>query len=164
VREIGGRVAQLGERRVRNAEVASSILAASTRLRASRDLSASHRASRYAVDSSLTKCKTAAVPGRRTTVPRLSAKETLILELLSRDRESYGLQLVAASKGRLKRGTVYVTLGRMEDKGYVRSRAEDAPDGAGGLPRRLYEATPQGARVLKAWTFLLRRLAPEPAR
>jgi DNA-binding PadR family transcriptional regulator len=97
-------------------------------------------------------------------LPRLSAKESLILELLAHGDEQYGLQLVAASRGRLKRGTVYVTLGRMEDKGYVTARAEDAPDGAGGLPRRLYEATPHGLRVLKAWTTLLHHLSPEPAR
>jgi len=102
---------------------------------------------------------------RRTTIlPRLSAKETLILEMLAQGEELYGLQLVAASKGRLKRGTVYVTLGRMEDKGYVTSRAEEAPADAGGLPRRLYAMTPHGARVLKAFTTLLRHLAPELAR
>lgn len=95
--------------------------------------------------------------------PRLSDKERVILELLTGD-ESYGLQLVAASKGLLKRGTIYVTLGRMEIKGYVTSRTEDAPDGAGGLPRRLYEATPYGLRVLKAWATLLRQLSPERAR
>jgi DNA-binding PadR family transcriptional regulator len=104
------------------------------------------------------------VSAQRASVPRLSVKETVILEMLARDGELYGLQLVAMSKGRLKRGTVYVTLGRMEDKGYVSSRTEDAPDGAGGLPRRLYEVTPYGLRVLKAWTTLLRHLAPEPAR
>jgi DNA-binding PadR family transcriptional regulator len=104
------------------------------------------------------------MPGRHPVVPRLSAKESLILDLLARDGESYGLQLVAASKGRLKRGTVYVTLGRMEEKGYVTSRAEDAPDGAGGLPRRLYEVTPYGLRVLKAWATLLQHLSPEHAR
>ena len=97
-------------------------------------------------------------------LPRLSAKESLILDLLTRGEPLYGLQLVAESRGRLKRGTVYVTLGRMEDKGYVTSRAEDAPDGAGGLPRRLYEATPQGLRVLKAWSTLVQHLSPEPAR
>jgi PadR family transcriptional regulator PadR len=97
-------------------------------------------------------------------LPRLSAKESLILDLLARGEELYGLQLVVASKGRLKRGTVYVTLGRMEDKGYVTSRAEDAPDGAGGLPRRVYEITPQGARVMKAWSALVHHLAAEPAR
>src|SRR5436190_1947427 len=104
------------------------------------------------------------MPSRLTSLPRLSAKESLILDLLARGEEQYGLQLVAASKGRLKRGTVYVTLGRMEDKGYVTSRTEDAPDGAGGLPRRLYEATPYGLPVLKAWTTMLHPLAPEPAR
>ena len=45
---------------------------------------------------------------------RLSAKESLILDLLARGEELYGLQLVAASKGRLKRGTVYVTLDRLD--------------------------------------------------
>src|SRR5437764_8838339 len=98
------------------------------------------------------------------TPPRLSAKESLVLDLLAHRGELYGLQLVAASKGRLKRGTVYVTLGRMEEKGYVTSRSEDAPDGAGGLPRRLYETTPYGLRVLKAWAAVLQHLAPEPAR
>jgi len=52
----------------------------------------------------------------------LSAKEELILQLLVRQQEMYGLELVAASKRRLKRGTVYVTLGRMEEKGYTSHR------------------------------------------
>ena len=75
----------------------------------------------------------------------------------------YGLELVAASKGRLKRGTVYVTLGRMEEKGLVTSRLEDAPPDAGGLPRRLYEATALGRRVHEAWAQVA-RLLPEFAR
>jgi PadR family transcriptional regulator PadR len=100
----------------------------------------------------------------RPRVLTLSAKETLILEQLVRDGELYGLQMVAASRGRLKRGTVYVTLGRMEDKGYVTSRQEDAPAEAGGLPRRLYRATPLGRRVLKVWTRAARPLMPEFAR
>ena len=97
-------------------------------------------------------------------LPRLSSKERLILELLSAGDVLYGLQMVDQSRGRLKRGTVYVTLGRMETKKLVRSRTEDAPEGAGGLPRRLYEVTPHGLRVLKAWTTLLRHLSPETAR
>lgn len=88
----------------------------------------------------------------------------LILELLSAGDELYGLQMVERSRGRLKRGTVYVTLGRMETKGLVRSRAEEAPDGAGGLPRRLYDATPQGLRVFKAWTTMLKHLSLQGAR
>src|SRR5688572_1906500 len=92
---------------------------------------------------------------------RLSAKETLILELLVRKDEMYGLQMVAASKRRLKRGTVYVTLSRMEDKGYITSRLEDAPPNAGGLPRRVYQPTALGRRVLAAWTEVARHLMPE---
>jgi DNA-binding PadR family transcriptional regulator len=104
------------------------------------------------------------MPAQQRRPPTLSPKETLILELLVRKSELYGLQLVAASRGRLKRGTVYVTLGRMEDKGYIASRLDDAPPDAGGLPRRLYEPTALGRRVLDAWTHVTRRLMPEFAR
>lgn len=99
----------------------------------------------------------------QTRLPRLSAKESLILELLARHAELYGLQLVAESKGRLKRGTVYVTLQRMEEKGYVASRQEDAPPDVGGLPRRIYQPTALGRRVLVVWTKAA-RLMPEFAR
>jgi PadR family transcriptional regulator PadR len=93
--------------------------------------------------------------------PRLSAVESLILELLiANDEAMYGLQLVAASRRRLKRGTIYVTLGRMEEKGFVASRLEDAPAEAGGLPRRLYEPTALGRRVLAAWTAAAEHFSP----
>jgi PadR family transcriptional regulator, regulatory protein PadR len=84
-------------------------------------------------------------------LPTLSSKESLILELLIGGKEMYGLELVAASDGGLKRGTVYVTLDRMEAKKFVTSRLEDAPAAAGGLPRRIYEATSLGRQVLAAW-------------
>ena len=94
----------------------------------------------------------------------LSAKESLILELLVEREELYGLQLVGASKRRLKRGTVYVTLGRMEEKGYITARLEPPPADAGGMPRRLYRATPLGRRVLAAWSGASTHLMPEFAR
>ena len=97
-------------------------------------------------------------------LPTLPPKERLILELLTSDAELYGLQLVDASRGRLKRGTVYVTLGRLETKGYIASHLEDAPPDAGGLPRRVYAPTALGRRVLAAWTHMARRLAVEFAR
>ena len=105
-------------------------------------------------------CKIDRVTGRRPRLLTLSAKESLILELLVREEELYGLQLVAQSRRRLKRGTVYVTLGRMEEKGYVTSRLENAPAEAGGLPRRLYQPTALGRRVLTAWTGSARHLFP----
>jgi DNA-binding PadR family transcriptional regulator len=97
-------------------------------------------------------------------LPTLSAKERIVLELLVSSGAKYGLQLVDESRGRLKRGTVYVTLGRMEEKGYISSTLEAAPAGAGGLPRRIYIATALGHRMLAAWTSGARRLVPELGR
>ena len=102
------------------------------------------------------------MPTRR--IPTLPQKEALILELLVGESEMYGLQLVAASRRRLKRGTVYVTLGRMEEKGFITSRLEDAPPESGGLPRRVYEPTAFGRRVLDAYELVHRHLTLEPAR
>jgi len=59
----------------------------------------------------LTYCKTAMI----------STLEALVLDLLAAKAPTYGLDLVHASRGRLKRGSVYVTLGRMEQKGFVTS-------------------------------------------
>jgi PadR family transcriptional regulator len=104
------------------------------------------------------------MPPKRPRVLTLSAKESIILELLIQRDELYGLQLVSASKRKLKRGTVYVTLARMEDKGYITSRLEAAPADVGGMPRRLYQATPLGRRILAAWTSAATPLMPEFAR
>jgi len=98
--------------------------------------------------------------------PTLSAKEYLVLEMLVANGPSYGLQLVGASKGQLKRGTVYVTLGRMEEKGYVES--EPDPDAADHLvlPRRIYRPSGYGLKVLEAWGAMQRVLewgAPQRA-
>ena len=97
-------------------------------------------------------------------MPTLSGKEHVILGLLGRSSEVYGLELVTESAGALKRGTVYVTLGRMEDKGYVTSRVEEDTPAHGGLPRRLYRATPYGRELLAMLTSARRRLALRFAR
>jgi DNA-binding PadR family transcriptional regulator len=74
---------------------------------------------------------------------RLPTSERLILTILTSHGPSYGLELVGASRGRLKRGGIYVTLGRMEDKGLVHSKTAD--DG-----RRRYAPTALGERALMA--------------
>ena len=85
-----------------------------------------------------------------------------MLDLLE-SSERYGLELVDASRGRLKRGSVYVTLGRMEAKGFVSSRQEDRAPGAIGLPRRLYRPTAYGLKVRDAYRLLRDALALKPA-
>ena len=92
-------------------------------------------------------------------VVSLARKERLILELLVSEGPMYGLQLVQHSDGALKRGTVYVTLGRMEAKGLVQSEQEPLPAGGIGLPRRIYRPTALGERARRAWTAYARELA-----
>ena len=96
--------------------------------------------------------------------PTLSAMEQLVLELLVADGPSYGLQLVASSKRQLKRGTVYVTLGRMEEKGYVESTPDPGASDDLVLPRRIYRPTPFGLRVLHAYELMHRALGREVSR
>ena len=78
---------------------------------------------------------------------RLPATERLVLSLLSTNGASYGLQLVEASGGRLKRGGIYVTLGKMEEKGLVSSSLQD--DG-----RRIYDLEGLGHRALAAMEIM----------
>ena len=85
-------------------------------------------------------------------LPRLSEKEEIIMQLLSQHkRELYGLEMVEASHNKLKRGTVYVTLARMEDKGYLSSRKEETALSEYKTPRRLYKLTGLGKSIFDVW-------------
>lgn len=79
-------------------------------------------------------------------LPRISRTQYEILDLLRSNGEMYGLEMVRASS-MLKRGTVYVLLDRMSQRGWVRSRA-DAVATESGLPRRRYSLSAEGQRVL----------------
>ncbi len=81
--------------------------------------------------------------------PKLSKKEFLILGMLISKGEMFGLEMVEASDGELKRGTIYVTLQRMGDKGYIESREEPRAQPEIGIPRRKYSATGLGERVYR---------------
>jgi DNA-binding PadR family transcriptional regulator len=75
---------------------------------------------------------------------RLAKSELLILNILTKRGPCYGLELVDASDGQLKRGGIYVTLGRMEEKGLVTSVAGCDDN------RRRYRPTALGERALLA--------------
>ena len=79
--------------------------------------------------------------------PKLSRKEFTVLGMLIGKGEMFGLEMVEASEGELKRGTIYVTLQRMGDKGYIESREEPRSMPEIGIPRRKYWATGLGERV-----------------
>ncbi len=93
-----------------------------------------------------------------------SRKEAFILKLLSQNGQMYGLEMVQASGGELKRGTVYVTLGRMATKGWVESWQERV-EGASGLPRRVFRVTKTGRKAIKGYPGDLedRSTSQEPA-
>jgi DNA-binding PadR family transcriptional regulator len=83
-------------------------------------------------------------------LPRLSDTEFLIMSLLAEQsqRETYGLDLIEKSHGQLKKGTVYVLLGRLEQKGFIEGRFEIVGD---AVPRKVYKPTGHGMKVFEAW-------------
>lgn len=95
-------------------------------------------------------------------LPNLSKREAQILELLVGEPDGmYGLEMVRTSS-ELKRGTVYVTLNRMAEKGLVESRREDRGS-EGGLSRRVFTVTGLGQRTWKAYVTAQRIMAGEEA-
>ena len=94
-------------------------------------------------------------------MPRLSDTEAMILQMLvANPRPTYGLELIEESDGKLKRGTAYVTLHRMEEKGFVQSEAEKmCPEEEGRPRRRLYKITGLGQKALLARELMSKAFA-----
>jgi DNA-binding PadR family transcriptional regulator len=82
--------------------------------------------------------------------------EVLVLAgIIAAREESYGMVvheevegLVPAGRN-VSIGAVYTTLGRLEDKGYVRSWSGPAGSDRGGRPRRYFQVTGVGQRALR---------------
>ncbi len=75
------------------------------------------------------------------------SKSYFVLELLRTHGSLYGLEMVKLSKGELKRGAIYVTLSRLEDRGWLSSQREESFDGSRSI-KRLYKLTGEGRRAL----------------
>ena len=83
----------------------------------------------------------------------LGAFEQLILfSVLQLEDEAYGVSIRENIEERTRRtvsiGAIYTTLGRLEERGLVRSRTEE-PRGRTGRPRKYYALSPDGARDLR---------------
>ena len=50
---------------------------------------------------------------------------------------------------RISIGSIYATLGRLEEKGFVRSTMSEAVAQRGGKSRRIYTVTPSGLRTAR---------------
>jgi len=80
--------------------------------------------------------------------------EELVLTLAAAlQGEAYGAAISDEIETRLKRevtlSAVHVTLYRLEDKGYLRSRVGGATNERGGRRKRIYTVTSAGFAVLK---------------
>jgi DNA-binding PadR family transcriptional regulator len=86
-------------------------------------------------------------------LPQLSRLETLILSVLA-EKELFGLQVLEAvhkSTGdprSLRIGSLYTTLGRMEEKGLVASRWGDATGPRRHMRRKYFSPSPLGLKAL----------------
>jgi len=78
-----------------------------------------------------------------------SGMQLLILQLLADGRGRYGLELVRESNGKLKRGTIYTTLYRMQKEGWLIPEQDMTP-GLSGIPKTRYSLSEKGGRILGA--------------
>jgi DNA-binding PadR family transcriptional regulator len=86
-------------------------------------------------------------------MPYLGEFEQLILfSVVQLEGDAYGVAIrenIEARTGRtVSSGAIYTTLGRLEDRGLVRSETRGGPAGKAGRPRRYYAIEPVGARSL----------------
>lgn len=80
---------------------------------------------------------------------RPSSIHSEILKLLNAKGGMYGLEMINASS-KLKKNTIYVHLGRMEERGWLRSEAPAIP-GQSGMPKRRYYITEMGLKLYRKW-------------
>ena len=80
-------------------------------------------------------------------IPKITQKALTVMQLLKNNPGMYGLQIVDASEGQVKKGTIYVVLSSLQDEGWITSNVEQNPKYS-GMPRKLYSLTGEGARIL----------------
>jgi len=89
-------------------------------------------------------------------------EQLVLLALLRLGPEAYGVSVRRELQARTGRdvalGSVYKTLERLEDKGYVASRLGDPTSERGGRRKRHYELRPAGQRALDDALTALRRM------
>jgi PadR family transcriptional regulator PadR len=94
------------------------------------------------------------MPTKRAPASALGEFELLVLlAVLQAGDAAYGSTILAELHERsgrpVARGAVYVTLDRLEAKGYLASRTENGTPARGGRPRRYYTVRPIGVESLR---------------
>jgi PadR family transcriptional regulator, regulatory protein PadR len=86
-------------------------------------------------------------------------EQLVLLAVLRLGESAYAVTIrreIEERTGRaVSRGAIYITLDRLEKKGYLTSRFADATAERGGRSKRYYEVRPVGARVLReSWSAM----------
>ncbi len=80
-------------------------------------------------------------------------EQMILLAALRLGDQAYGTGITKELDGsvgrRVSRGAVYVTLDRMEEKGWISSSVAPAEGDRGGRPRRVVTVTPDGRAELR---------------
>ena len=99
-------------------------------------------------------------------------EQMLLLAAMHLGEDAYGARLIEALEERVgrsvSRGSVYVTIDRMEEKGLIRSELTPPRAERGGRPRRVVSVTAEGvgalrksrAALLELWDGLEEALDP----
>jgi DNA-binding PadR family transcriptional regulator len=92
----------------------------------------------------------------------LGELERMVLIAVLRAADPYPVgvrnELKSTAGVSLSRGTIYVTLHRLEERGLVRSALGEPTPERGGKAKRLFTVTPQGRQTLRASMTRLKRL------
>jgi PadR family transcriptional regulator len=80
-------------------------------------------------------------------------EQVVLLAILRLDDEAYAVSVrdeILQCTGRdVSRGSIYITLDRLETKGYLRSRLADPTPERGGRAKRYYTLRPRAVEALK---------------
>lgn len=89
-------------------------------------------------------------------------EQVVLLAVLRLEADAYGSAVsreIEERAGRsVSRGALYVTLDRLEQKGFLSSRLGDPTPSRGGRAKRYLRVTPAGLRALRASRATLERL------
>ena len=86
-------------------------------------------------------------------------EQLVLLAVMRLEGEAYAVPIRQEIENRtsrtVARGALYVTLDRLEEKGYLKSWLADATAERGGRAKRFYEVKPAGAKALEySWAAL----------
>ena len=89
-------------------------------------------------------------------------EQLVLLAVLRLEETAYAVTIrreIERRSGRpVSRGAIYVTLGRLSDKGYLESRMGEPTAARGGRAKRLYRVTASGVVALKSCLAALDRM------